>query len=845
MAGEFPHLTIDPFFKPHPYVYPNLDVQGPELKLAERNRAQHGAEIIRQLNSIKDQFEIDRAQQLPQNIVRDDAVYVEFISDWDFSLNFDSFNSDAATPKYQLVNIKKEVVKQGDETKERFKVVVMMTEGGVSTFLKKAAQYLTDNTKNRDGQDTGLPTNRNLITNIETIQLAALQAFWSDEPEIPFPSEDEIVWWEVWFRRTDNDEERSAKVFQNLEGIGATIGQQTLVFPEHVVKLVKASARQLSGSLILLDNLAELRKPQQLNDFITNRNIDLQDKQQWLEDLVNRTDAIFDDRSVVICLLDSGVNNKHPLLQRFLPDNRMYTFNPAWGTNDSWEDGGHGTGMSGLSIYGDLTVALSNRSRIKILHGLESYKLYNPADPHDEQMYGAVTELACNTPAVDFPNNPRIYCLSITDRSTAFHGRPSAWSAAIDKIAMGITLETPQLFVVSGGNVEYMQQHIDATHFSSLNDNESIHDPGQSYNALTVGTYTRMDRIDQNTWPGITALAPNGGIAPSNSTSLFWDSIWPVKPDIVMEGGNLGVRGTQIMDNIPTLKPLSLDKEFTTYIFNPFGDTSGAAALASKMAAELMTAYPHYWPETIKGLIVHSADWTGTMLNGINLNTAKQSQKRSLLRTFGYGVPSAEKAFYNAKNSLTLIAQNSIQPYRMVGSSVKTNDYHLYDLPWPVDILQNYLTEKDVKLTVTLSYFIEPNPGNRRYSNNFSYQSHGLDFKMIKPTEDIEEFKRRVSAAEENLNASYSGTEEPWLLKEGLRNKGGIKKDFIVSSGADLATRHTIAIYPKRGWYFTRKRLGLADTLVRYSLIMSIESEDLAVDIYNPVEQLIKNTIPV
>src|SRR5690606_5182092 len=101
-----------------------------------------------------------------------------------------------------------------------------------------------------------------------------------------------------------------------------------------------------------------------------------------------------------------------------------------------------------------------------------------------------------------------------------------------------------------------------------------------------------LDRIDQNAWPGIRTLAIHGGMSPSNSTSLLWENQWPVKPDIVLEGGNMGVSGTQLLDHIPTLKPLSLDKDFANYLLYPFGDTSGAAALASKMAAELKTAYP-------------------------------------------------------------------------------------------------------------------------------------------------------------------------------------------------------------------------------------------------------------
>ena len=41
-----------------------------------------------------------------------------------------------------------------------------------------------------------------------------------------------------------------------------------------------------------------------------------------------------------------------------------------------------------------------------------------------------------------------------------------------------------------------------------------------------------------------------------------------------------------------------------------------------------------------------------------------------------------------------------------------------------------------------------------------------------------------------------------------------------------------------------QEALGMVETNVRYSLIVSIETEETEVDIYNPVLQLIENTLP-
>jgi hypothetical protein len=833
---RLPHLKFDAFFEPRPYTYPRRF--GTPFSRAQQDRAIHGNAMRQQLNSIRDQFGIAEDEPLPANILRDNALYVEFYSEFDFPLKFDSLNQERDDPQFKLLSIKEETAREDGQDKKRFRVVVMMKEGGVSAFIRKVTAYINENTTDRDGNLTDKPKNADLFDNIASIQLATLESFWTDSPEVAFPAIDDMVWWEVWFRRTSDDGPRLERVFHNLREIQAQIGIQTLEFPEHRVRLVRASARQLSSSLLLLDNLAELRKPQEINDFVAHRNVDYTTKQEWLDDLLRRIESHIDGDSVVICLLDSGVNNRHPLVQPFLPDNRMFTYKESWNTNDSWPGGGHGTGMAGLALYGDLVNTMASQERIRIFHGLESFKIIHPNDPNDPNFYGALTEFACSSPVASFPDNMRVFCLSVTDSEFPYYGRPSSWSSAIDKIAFGNNFEPqfPQLITLSSGNVDYVTSAATPDQYPSKNILESIHDPSQAYNALVVGSYTRMDRIDRSLWPGVSPLAPSGGMSPSNPTSLTWESQWPIKPDVVLEGGNLGVQSGQIRDDVHSLMPLSIDKDFRGYIFYPFGDTSGAAALCAKMEAEVIHRYPKLWPETIRGLIVHSAEWTSTMLNGISLERANTATKRDLLRRFGHGVPILDKALFSAGNALTLIAENTIQPYRIDGGSVKYNQYHLYKIPWPTDVLQGYLGDSDVKLIVTLSYYVEPNPGNRHYANSFQYYSHSLDFRVIKPTEDEAAFRRRVSAAvDEDEDPTYEGSDEPWALNIRARSKGSLKKDFIVSSGADLATRNVLAIYPKGGWYRTRKKLGKFDSNVRYSLIVSIETDNLDVDIYTPV----------
>lgn len=784
------------------------------------DRLLHGQNLLQKIESIKKNVSLSEIKGT--ELIKDNSVYIEFSSDWGYKLYFESFD----TSGFRLLNIKENKRISNGVEEYMYSLVVQADEGCISKFIHKIENYIKNNntktdkiTKEKIVTDT--PENKKLLNNINDIKIASLKSFWVDEPEIPFPNEKENVWWEVWFRKTDNYKDKLAEVSQNLEGVGCQIRVSQIELAEYIVKLVKGSAKQLSSSLLLLDNLAELRKPQEIADFILDKNVTYGDKKAWLEDLQQRTNCKFDENSILVCLLDSGVNNKHPLINPFLPDNQLYTYKSSWGTEDSHPFDGHGTGVAGLALYGDLTNALSSKDKIDIYHGLESFKILFHNQPNDPDLYGAIMESAVATPSIDRPTNQRVFCLTITDRNFRFNGRPSSWSSSIDNLCFGKYSE-PQLFIISGGNVNITRQE----DYPVLNETECIHDPAQAYNALTIGTYTRKVKIDIST--GYKPLAEYGAMAPSNSTSLLFDKNWSIKPDVVFEGGNLGYDSNGDVAGHNSLDVTSLSKDFNYKKFIQFGDTSGAAGIASKMVAELRTIYPNYWVETIRGLLVHSADWTAKMKQGKN--------KSDVLRTVGYGVPNLQKAMFSANNSLTLIIEREIQPYKFEQSKGQYNEYHLFKLPWPKEALES-LEEKNVKLTMTLSYYIEPNPGSRRLATHYSYHSHQLDFDINKRNETEDDFKIRISKPDDETSETRpKRTGVAWEIGKNTNAKGSIRKDFITLTGREMSERNILAVFPKNGWYKNLKRQKKFNEKVRYSLIVSLQTEENEIDLYTPVE---------
>ena len=66
--------------------------------------------------------------------------------------------------------------------------------------------------------------------------------------------------------------------------------------------------------------------------------------------------------------------------------------------------------------------------------------------------------------------------------------------------------------------------------------------------------------------------------------------------------------------DVNSLSLLSTGSDITRAPLVPFQATSAASAQGARLAARLVADHPEYWPETIRGLIVHSAEWTKPMI---------------------------------------------------------------------------------------------------------------------------------------------------------------------------------------------------------------------------------------
>lgn len=788
-----------------------------------QDRASHANHLKSQIFILKNDMIAARAIQEKSKVEMDYGLLVEFES-------FDGIGE---------VLEDKSIVRTGDFRNIRYingkaYATFFIPDGKLTEFENKLQEYISyAKNINGDAKD-----NQPLIDTIKNLRKASIEALWTDT--IPLPAtDDEVICWEVWIAARDNIQKQKKCFIDCTKQVGIEISENHIDFRDRSIYLARGTKRQIADSIDLLNCIAELRRAKTTADFFTE--LPAADQKQWLDELLQRASFQRESDEVpYVCILDTGINSSHPLLEKATTQNDLYTINSAWGKNDI---AGHGTGIAGLVLFGDLTKALESDESFEITHRIESSKLINKPDYVPEtsrplELYAYHTQQAVSQAEIPNAQRKRIFQLAITAEDFRDKGRPSSWSAALDKLAYGEN-QGQRLFVVSSGNIGSDPNNGD---YPQCNKDIGIHDPAQAWNAITVGAYTEKflvspDEKKENCSP----IAKHGELSPYSTTSFSWDMSWPYKPDIVMEGGNK-VKVGNASFQAASLSLLTTHHDFTKKLFTPIWATSAASALASKFCAHIISQYPEIKTQTIRALMIHSAEWTPGMLRQFDCSgrDIKKSNYRDLIRICGFGVPNLNRALESFKNNFTLIIEDIILPYQRTKSSKKNKEMKFYELPFPKNELEA-LGSTEIEMRITLSYFIEPNPSSRGRSK-YNYESHGLRFTLKTPTETINNFKGRVTKSLREENEEYRSDEIDTRWKLGVKNrtKGSIHSDIWNGSAAELAASNILAIYPVIGWW--RKNNDTINNKAEYSLVISIKTS-ADVDLMTPVETIIENKI--
>lgn len=792
------------------------------------DRETHGKRLIGEIDAVFTQTQNIRDSQVLDPVLQANGTYLTLEGlGADFELKLDSLTrltpkgKTSKKPKWLLLS----VYPSTDNSPER--ATIWVADDFRHQFFKLFEDYLTIS------NEKGHPKHNALIANISRIRETYLKDLWTSEKELPSTGR---VWWEIWL---DRRRERPGLLQRVVSSFNLEIAEQQIRFNDSLIVRIYATRRQLELLVVTDLPIAEIRAP----SFIDTIE-DLSDSEQsdYVLDLAARITPARAEAPAV-CHIDSGVFRTHSLIKESLESVDQHSIF----ARDNLQHLAHGTSMAGVALYGEhLDDLLLGTQMISLQHRLESVKILPQPTGTPERDYASATIQAISLPEIT-ATRQRTFCMPLSTKSDTTPGQPTLWSATVDALAVGTDIDVrdnrfaliskpnpdaKRLIIVSAANVD----RYDSNHLAN-SDTSPIEDPGQSWNALTVGAFTQLDQVPSNpSFRNYSLVAPAGELSPHSRTSLlFGDKPWPIKPEICLEGGNVLLDKQGFPESKHPLLSLRSTGIKNDVDLTSANATSAATAQAARLAALTMSRYPSYWPETVRALLVHEARWTERMRTHLEACETKSSRAR-LLRRYGWGVPTEEAVLTSSHRAVTMVVQDEFCP---LDETYAMRELRLHSLPWPRDVLQS-LGEADVRLRITLSYFIEPSATRRGWKGKYTYASYGLRFDLKAPTDiNVKRFLARVNRqAQEEEDEDYSSSEnysKHWLLGTRARHYGSLHQDEWQGTGAELAACDHIAVYPVGGWWKNNNRRDRRDLPVRYALLVSLSTSAQGADLYTPI----------
>ena len=795
------------------------------------DRETHGKRLTEEIAAVFEQTQEIRDSQVLDPVLQANGTYLTLEGlESDFELKLDSLTQltpkgkTSKKPKWLLLSVHPST----DDSLER--ATIWVADDFRHQFFKLFEDYLTTS------DEKNQPKNNALIANISHIRETYLNDLWTSEGDPPCEG---AIWWELWL---DQRRERPGLLERIMKSFNLEISDRQLRIGDSLIVHIRATRQQLETLVVTDLPFTEIRTP----SFIDTIE-DLSDSEQFEYVLDFSTRVIpAEVRAPVVCHLDSGVFRAHVLLKGSLASSDQHSIFTGSTGHDRC---GHGTSMAGISLYGEhLDNLLLGTQAIRLKHRLESVEIFPTPAGSQQRDYASATIHAISIPEAG-PSRRRTFCMPVSTESDTNPGWPTLWSATVDALAVGTDIQVhsdgfsliskpdpdaKRLIIVSAANVDANSYKID--HLGN-SDKSPIRDPGQSWNALTVGAFTQLDQVPSDpSYQGYFPVTPAGDLSPHSRTSVqFKGKSWPIKPEICLEDGNVLLDRKSFAEPKHPLLSLRSTGIRNDVDLTSANATSAATAQAARLAALAMDRYPSYWPETVRALLVHEARWTRPMQERLDACGKKKGERARLLRRYGWGVPTEEAVLTSSHRAVTMVVQDEFCPF---DEKYAMRELRLHSLPWPRDVLQS-LSEAHVRLRITLSYFIEPSATRRGWRGKYTYASYGLRFDLKAPTDiNVKGFLARVNRQareEEDDDYSSESHSKHWLLGTRARHYGSLHQDEWQGTGAELAACNHIAVYPVGGWWKNNNRRDRRDLPVRYALLVSLSTSAQGADLYTPI----------
>lgn len=589
--------------------------------------------------------------------------------------------------------------------------------------------------------------------------------------------------------------------------------------PDSFVMRIQVSGACLKDIVINYPYVFEVSEP----DDIESYSCDGAASDQEFQDLVIKSP---ESDAPYICVIDSGIQENHKLLQPFVDAASSHCFIPTENGSDVADyvrPGGHGTRVAGAIAYGNQiprSGEFQGQYWIRNARVLDSNNALQSRMLPPALLTSIVDKYTKNT---DRPS--KIYNHSINSTAPFSGSRMSAWAAEIDNLSW----KNDILFVQSAGNIDGNNDHPRkrgiCNHLSSgkdypqylLSASSRISNPAQSMHAITVGSIS-SEKLQES---HLNTFAEVDNPSTFSRTGLgMWGA---VKPDVVEYGGDYSLYNKVppqirlVPEGCPELIRSTLDGGGSIVAQDNVG-TSFAAPKVTRIAAHIQNVFPDEPASLYRSLIGLSARWPQWAEGAEN--------KSDIIRMLGYGIPSLERALFSSDKRVSLISSGF--------NYISDREGHIWHIPIP-EVFRAPGNDFDVRIDVCLSY-TAPTRRTRRHPRN--YFGTWVEWKSSKYGENLDSFKSRLFHDQVDMVESDEDVIS-WKLRERSdwgeiggtsRSKGTLQKDWVVMPAHKLPEDFCLAVIGHAGWDYT------SEFGAKYSLAISIEALDANLNIYELIE---------
>lgn len=529
----------------------------------------------------------------------------------------------------------------------------------------------------------------------------------------------------------------------------------------------------------------------------------------------------------VVCVIDSGIQEEHILLEPAIDKPTSHCFLPGTSTTDVADyvaGGGHGTRVAGAVVHGEEVLKTGT---LQCDAWVQNARVLNDQNGMPVQMMPSAVIRQVVKHFHEGIRKTRIFNHSINSRFPSRTQLMSAWAAEIDLLSNDYDV----LVIQSAGNISFselppktgVKEHLAAgrTYPAYLNEASCrVANPAQSFQALTVGSIA-YGALESSGWRTL-ALQDGDPSGFSRSGLGIWDSI---KPEVVEYGGDcLITQATPPDVSTPDCGEQAYPELVrSTMHGGPAFDsdtvgTSFATPKVTKIAARLQAVLPDESCLLYRALIVQSARWPEWA------EQLAKPQRSELLKRIGYGIPDIERATTNTDHRVTFIAHRD----RTIGPG----DCHIYQVPIPPQ-MRGPADEYDIRVDVTLSYAAPP---RRTRRSPRGYLATWLDWTNNRRGESLEAFLTRALKKDETVTQQGEG-QLGWVIHErsiwGLpgvkRSVGTVQKDWVIIKSNALPEDLCIAVRGHQGWSQD------PDSVATYTLAVTFEIVGQEIAIYEPL----------